>query len=165
MTVPDLHPNPKEFAALAAKHRVVPVWTELVADSETPVTAFAKIAGPEEPAFLSSRPSRTKRADAIPSSVPARNANSSPAARTSRSGKAGDHPLRSSRRPAGRTGVGNGRALRAERLPHFPGGSIGYLSYDAVRYFEPTVPPAPPDGLGLPDLYFSPRIAFWSSTI
>ena len=39
-------------------------------------------------------------------------------------------------------------------FPHFTGGCIGYLSYDSVRYFEPTVPPAPPDELGLPDLYF-----------
>ena len=45
MTTPDIHPSPEEFAALAGQHRVVPVWTELVADSETPVTAFAKIAG------------------------------------------------------------------------------------------------------------------------
>ncbi|MGA0850278.1 MAG: anthranilate synthase component I, partial [Chthoniobacterales bacterium] len=51
MSSPEIHPTFDEFAALAAKHRVVPVWTELVSDAETPVTAFAKITG-DEPAFL-----------------------------------------------------------------------------------------------------------------
>src|SRR5690606_3219804 len=35
----------------------------------------------------------------------------------------------------------------------FYGGAVGYLSYDAVRYFEP-IPDDNPDELGLPDLYF-----------
>ncbi|MFM8719705.1 MAG: anthranilate synthase component I, partial [Chthoniobacterales bacterium] len=51
MTLPTIHPNFEEFARLAATHRVVPVWTELISDAETPVTAFAKISG-NEPAFL-----------------------------------------------------------------------------------------------------------------
>ena len=39
-------------------------------------------------------------------------------------------------------------------LPVFYGGAVGYLSYDAVRYFEPSVPAPPPDALGLPDMVF-----------
>ena len=33
-------PGPDGFGALAAKHRIVPVWRELVADTITPVAAF-----------------------------------------------------------------------------------------------------------------------------
>ena len=39
-------------------------------------------------------------------------------------------------------------------LPLFYGGAVGYLSYDAVRYFEPGIPSPPPDQLGLPDMIF-----------
>jgi len=46
-----IHPSFEEFTELAASHGVVPVWTELISDAETPVTAFAKITG-DEPAFL-----------------------------------------------------------------------------------------------------------------
>ncbi len=36
-------------------------------------------------------------------------------------------------------------------LPRFNGGAVGYLSYEAVRAFEPRVPAAAGPGLGLPD--------------
>ena len=155
MMTPDLHPNPEEFAALAAKHRVVPVWTELVADNETPVTAFAKIAGPDEPAFLFESAEQDEKSGRY--SILGAGAEREFIARgphfeirqgghVLRSGQADDPLAELEWEMAG---------LSAPRgFPHFPGGCIGYLSYDAVRYFEPTVPPAPPDELGLPDLYF-----------
>ena len=39
-------------------------------------------------------------------------------------------------------------------LPGFTGGAVGYLGYDAIRRFEPTVPPHPKDDLSLPDMLF-----------
>jgi hypothetical protein len=33
------------FRSLAAKHRIVPVWRQLVADTVTPVGAFLQIVG------------------------------------------------------------------------------------------------------------------------
>ncbi|MEZ5329169.1 MAG: anthranilate synthase component I [Verrucomicrobiales bacterium] len=41
-----------------------------------------------------------------------------------------------------------------DSLPVFHGGAVGYLAYDAVRYFEPSVPAPPPDQLGVPDMLF-----------
>ena len=41
----------------------------------------------------------------------------------------------------------------AEGLPRFSGGAVGYLSYDAVRWFE-RVPDCAPDTLGLPEAAF-----------
>ncbi len=40
-----MKPSRDEFHALAAEHTVVPVWTELLADLETPVAAFLKLVG------------------------------------------------------------------------------------------------------------------------
>jgi anthranilate synthase component 1 len=39
-------------------------------------------------------------------------------------------------------------------LPPFSGGMVGYLAYDAVRQFEPTLGDSPPDSLGVPDALF-----------
>ncbi len=46
-----IQPSRAEFQALAAEHNIVPVWTEVLGDLETPVAAFAKLVG-EEPGFL-----------------------------------------------------------------------------------------------------------------
>ena len=40
-----LRPTREEFHALAAEHTVLPVWTELLADLETPVAAYVKLVG------------------------------------------------------------------------------------------------------------------------
>jgi anthranilate synthase component I len=39
-------------------------------------------------------------------------------------------------------------------LPPFSGGMVGYLAYDAVRQFEPTLGDSPPDSLCVPDALF-----------
>jgi anthranilate synthase component 1 len=39
-------------------------------------------------------------------------------------------------------------------LPPFVGGAVGYIGYDVVRFFEPTVTPSPPDQLNVPDSVF-----------
>jgi len=147
-------PTFEEFAALAATHRVVPVWTELVADAETPVTAFAKITG-DEPAFLFESAEQDEKSGRY--SILGTGAEREFFAtgdrfeirrdgKTIRSGTAAD-PLAELEREM------SGLHAPAGSL-HFPGGCVGYLSYDAIRYFEPTVPPPPKDELGLPDLYF-----------
>ena len=149
-----IFPTSDEFAALAATHRVVPVWTELVADAETPVTAFAKITG-DEPAFLFESAEQDEKSGRY--SILGTGAEREFFAtgdhfeirrggKTIRSGTAAD-PLAELEREM------SGLHAPAGSL-HFPGGCVGYLSYDAIRYFEPTVPPPPKDELGLPDLYF-----------
>ena len=42
MTLP-LHPTPAEFRELAKRGNTIPVYTELIADAESPVSAFQKI--------------------------------------------------------------------------------------------------------------------------
>ncbi|MDQ4130041.1 MAG: anthranilate synthase component I, partial [Actinomycetota bacterium] len=44
-------PSREEFVGLAARHRVVPVWREVLADLETPLSVYAKLRG-FRPSFL-----------------------------------------------------------------------------------------------------------------
>src|SRR4030095_2427515 len=37
----------------------------------------------------------------------------------------------------------------------FAGGAVGFLTYDMVRFFEPTVQAPPPDDLGMPESLFT----------
>ncbi len=154
MTPPTPLPDRDEFARLASVHRVVPVWAEIVADAETPVTAFAKIAG-DEPAFLFESAEQDEQGGRY--SILGTGAEREFVARgphfeirrngeAVRSGEAAD-PLAELEKEMSPLHAPPG-------LAHFPGGCVGYLSYDAIRYFEPTIPPPPKDELGVPDLYF-----------
>ena len=44
-------PTREEFRSYAKEYTVVPVWTELLADLETPVAAYSKLVG-DGPGFL-----------------------------------------------------------------------------------------------------------------
>ena len=44
-------PSREEFHLLSIAHTVVPVWTEVLADMETPVAAYMKLVG-DKPGFL-----------------------------------------------------------------------------------------------------------------
>mgnify|MGYP006189909763 CR=1 FL=1 len=46
-----VHPTREEFVRLAADHGVVPVWREVLADLETPLSVYTKLSG-EGPTFL-----------------------------------------------------------------------------------------------------------------
>ena len=49
-----LHPSVTEFKELARSHTVVPVWREVLADLETPVSVFLKLVGAGEGFLLES---------------------------------------------------------------------------------------------------------------
>jgi len=154
MPSPAIHPTPDEFAALAANHGVIPVWTELAVGDETPVTAFAKIAG-DEPAFLFESAEQDEESGRY--SILGSGAEREFIARGDRFEiKRGGTMVRSGTAPDPLAELE--KEMSGLRAPagslHFPGGCVGYLSYDAVRYFEPTVSAPPKDELGLPDLYF-----------
>ena len=43
---------------------------------------------------------------------------------------------------------------KSDGLPGFHGGAVGYVAYDAIRYFEPRVPPMPADPQSVPESVF-----------
>ncbi len=148
-------PSLDEFRALASQHSMVPVWAELAADYETPLLAFRKIARPGSHSFLlesadaSQLSGRYSFLGSEPRAVFEARGNTCTVVENgaTRSFEAEGDPLRELERHMSRY-----RPAKTPQLPVFHGGAVGFLAYDAVRWFEPTVPPAPKDDLGLPEM-------------
>ena len=150
-------PALEEVAAIAASDptiRAIPVFREVMADLETPVSAYLKLRG-EGPSFLlesiegGERLARYSFIGADPIAVLTLRDGLATIDEGARiSAVAYDDPLL----PLDQLVA----PYRAPELPHLPlprfsGGAVGYLSYEAVRAFEPRVPAAPGAGLDLPD--------------
>lgn len=161
MTV--LKPSFEEFSSLAASGNMIPVWTELAADYETPVSAFQKLSeGHSEPcfllesaensdqigrfSFLGTDPRLEVRASGREISVREKGASDFT---TSQLPESEGDPLHEVERL-----MSVFQPVEVEGLPIFTGGAVGFLGYDMVRFFEPTVPGPPDQGLGLPDMVF-----------
>lgn len=142
-----------ELGRLARDHRLVPISRTLLADAETPVGVYRKLAGGRPGTFLleSAEPGRSfsrwsfigVRACATLTAD-------------------GDRAVWSGDVPPGLPTDGDPlsvlaeawRAVRAPRLDGLPplaGGFVGYLGYDVVRHLEP-LPSVAVDDLGLPEL-------------
>jgi len=154
-TLKGVLPSAEEFAAEAATHSVVPVWIELVADSETPLSVLSKL-GSEESSFLLESAEQSDlvgRYSFVGSGsravISSRGGTITLTDRKgTRSWKAPD-PLKELD-----TLMSAYRCAIHPQLPGFTGGAVGYLGYEAVRSFEPSVPAAPQDDLGVPEMLF-----------
>ena len=152
-----LHPPLEDFRRLATQYNVVAVWAELAADYETPLAAFRKIARPGTHAFLLESAENTQvsgRYSFLGAEPRAVFEGRGTTCRVTENGQTRefppqDDPLRELERYMARF-----RPAPEAALPVFRGGAVGFLSYDAVRWFEPTVPPHPNDDLGLPEMSF-----------
>jgi anthranilate synthase component 1 len=146
-----LRPGLDEFVALAAGHAIVPVWTEVVADTLTPVAAFQHVVG-DGPGFLLESVEGGERWGRY--SFVGR----SPLATITARGR----DVAVGGRLAVPTGGGEGVLAALEALlaafrspvladlPPLHGGVVGYLGYDVVREVE-HLPDVPDDDLGYPD--------------
>jgi anthranilate synthase component 1 len=147
-----LFPARDEIAALARQGNVVPVCREILADLDTPVSAFLKIhrgaygfllesvEGGEKWArysFLGTEPARVLRARGGTIEI------ETPGGTTER--RAVADPFE-----AIRGILSQYRPVAVPGLPRFTGGAVGHLAYDMVRSFE-RLPARAPDDLGLPD--------------
>jgi anthranilate synthase component I len=151
-------PSLDEVAAIARRSdgiRAVPIFREVMADLETPVSAYLKIRG-SGPAFLlesiegGERLARYSFIGSEPIAVLTMRAGV--ATLESVGGQkmvtAYDDPLVPL---ASLVSTRRAPEMPDLPLPRFTGGAVGYLSYEAVRAFEPRVPSAPGPGLDLPD--------------
>ncbi|HHX41730.1 MAG TPA: anthranilate synthase component I, partial [Armatimonadetes bacterium] len=152
-----IRPDRLEFRARAARGNLIPVYREILADMETPVSAFRKAAGGSHAFLLESvaggeRLARYSFLGADPFLVlqtRGRQATITEAGQTTtRTLAPGCDPLHLLKEIAGRY-----RYVADPTLPPFCGGAVGYLSYDLVRFFE-RLPEKSEDPLGLPDCQF-----------
>jgi len=154
-----LRPSRAEFRALAGGHTVVPVWKELAADLETPVSAFLKLAGNgPTPGFLLESVEHGERWGRF--SFVGRDPSLVLVARNGRIEVKGAPPPGADM-PTDRGVLAAVESLltayRSPVLPDLPplhGGVVGYLGYDVVREVE-RLPNVPPDDLGHPDAVLS----------
>ncbi len=156
MTSLPLFPSLPDFKELAEKGNLIPIFTEFVADYETPIGVFEKIDNGVRSFLFESAESNDHvgRYSFL---------GSDPRIYFEARGK---HIIieEDGQRREFETAVdpltelqqlmARFRAVELPGLPPFSGGAVGYLGYDAVRFFEPTVGNPPPDQLGLPEMVF-----------
>ena len=129
----------------------VPLYREILADLETPVSAYLKIAG-GGPSFLlesvesSDRLGRYSFIGGEPYSVVSmRDGVQRIGPDSDGAPRAFDDPLRVIGAELTRR-----NAVSIPELPRFQGGAVGFLGYELARHFE-QLPPPGRDDLGLPD--------------
>ncbi|MBY8887362.1 anthranilate synthase component I [Streptomyces sp. PTM05] len=158
MTTGTVTPDLETFRALARDRRVIPVTRRLLADGDTPVGLYRKLAG-ERPGTFLLESAEHGRSWSRYSFVGVR----SDATLTERDGRAhwlgnppvgvpvdGD-PLAALRATV--EALHTPRDLHSDgTLPPFTGGMVGYLGYDVVRRLEKHVGDHAKDDLGLPEL-------------
>lgn len=154
----EAHPSRRETLRLFEQYEMVPVYRTLMADLETPVSVYLKLAQHGTQSFLlesvtgSEQVSRYSILGVNPRTTltiqEGRVIRSAAGRSTARLLGDGEDPL---------------TALQQELAPYQPapvlglprliGGAVGYLSYDVVRYFE-DLPRTASDDLGVPDAIF-----------
>jgi len=150
-------PGEKEFAALCREHSVVPLWTEIVADTLTPVAVFGNIVG-DEPGFLLESVEGGERWGRY--SFVGRRPLAMIEVRGGEVGWTGPAPRPEHRMPGAlaalevllstyTTPMPSDLGSTAQ-LPPLHAGVVGYLGYDVVREVE-NLPHAPSDDQGFPD--------------
>jgi anthranilate synthase component I len=150
-----LKPSLEEFRALAAQHSVVPVWAELLADVETPVSAYLKLVG-DSPGFLLESVEHGERWSRF--SFVGRNPSATLVLRdgviTVDGALPASVPLDQGMLAALDALLLEYQAPVLADLPPLQGGVVGYLGYDIVREVE-HLPNVPHDDRRLPDAIMS----------
>ncbi len=150
-----LRPTRDEFRALAAEHSVLPVWTELLADMETPVAAFVKLVG-DGTGFLLESVEHAERWSRY--SFVGRSPSATMMLRDGRievDGTLPDHvPLDQGMLAAMEAILDVYQAPLFPDLPPLQGGLMGYLGYDVIREVE-HLPDTPADVADMPDAVMS----------
>jgi len=149
------YPSRKAFKEKAQLGNLIPVYREVLADTETAVSAFLKIKGGDYAFLLESVQGGEKWArfsfmGRSPSLV-IRTKGSQ--AELSRPGVPPERRRISDPLDLVKEVLSTYRPVKVEGLPRFFGGMVGYLSYDTVRFFE-ALPDRTEDDLALPDALF-----------
>jgi anthranilate synthase component 1 len=153
----NIHPTREAFLGLAAQGNVIPVCADLMADFETPVSAYAKLknAGPSfllesveggenlsRYSFIGCRPRKVFVCGPKTTEI-----------------RVPGQPVQSVPTPPDpltliEAEMRGYRPVSLPGMPRFTGGAVGFIGYEYITRIEPTVPAARTDALGVPLLYF-----------
>ncbi|HZP61541.1 MAG TPA: anthranilate synthase component I [Opitutaceae bacterium] len=152
-----IFPDRSTFLHLASQYNVIPVYADLMADLETPVSAYAKLRG-HGPAYLlesvegGENLSRYSFIGCRPRKIFACGPQTTEIREPGR-------PAQTVPTPPDplvllETELRAYRPFRTPGLPRFTGGAVGCIGYEYITRVEPTVPAAPKDELKIPLIYF-----------
>jgi anthranilate synthase component 1 len=152
----EINPTLAEFCGLAERGNVIPLFAELVADCETPVSAFRKLdrAGGSflfestekndvsgRFSFVGTQPRLILRSHGRELRIVEGD--------KERRFEITTDPLDELRKL-----MACYQFVSRPELPRFAGGAVGFLGYEAISFFEPKVPLPPRDDLHLPEMLF-----------
>ena len=142
-----------EFRALAAEHRVVPVTRKVLADSETPLSAYRKLAAGRPGTFLLESAENGRSwsrwsfiGAGAPSALTVRDGQATWLGATPDGAPTGGDPLEALRATMDLLSTGP-----LAGMPPLSGGMVGFFAYDFVRRLE-RLPELAIDDLHLPDM-------------
>jgi len=147
-------PNRREFKEKAGQGNLIPVYTEVYADLETPVSAYLKLRRGENTFLLESveggtQVGRYSFLGRDPSVIFEARGQQVTIRRGSQVTKIETtNPLEELKNL-----IREFVPVSDPTLPPFAGGAVGYIAYDAVRHME-NLPETNPDDLGVPDMLF-----------
>lgn len=153
----NIHPSKDTFLTLAQQGNVIPVYTDLMADFETPVSAYAKMkeAGPSyllesveggeqlsRYSFIGCRPRKIFICGPKTTEI-----------------RVPGFPVQTIATPQDplkliEAEMRDHRPVTLPDLPRFTGGAVGFVGYEYINRIEPSVPVPAKDELGVPLLYF-----------
>ena len=151
-----IEPSQSAFAESYGRHQAQVVWTSLVADLETPVSAFLKLAGGKAMSFLlesvegGAVRGRYSIIGLDPDLIWRTNAGKAEVNRNPRTKADGFAPYSEPPLAALRALISESHIGLPDSLPPMAAGVFGYLGYDMVRLME-DLPPPNPDPIGIPD--------------
>jgi anthranilate synthase component I len=151
-----IEPIPQSFASRYEKGEAQVVWTTLVSDLETPVSAFLKVAGGKPMSFLlesvegGAVRGRYSIIGLEPDVIWRTNGMQAQINRAARDNPDTFVPCPEKPLDALRSLIAESRIAMPDELPPMAAGVFGYLGYDMVRLME-ELPEPNPDPIGIPD--------------
>lgn len=135
----NLFPKRKEFKQLSKQGNLIPVCVELLADTETPVTAFSKFKTATEPAFLLESVEggeRWSRFSFLGTSCQRLIKVFKDNVKIVDEGSEKDVDHKGDPLSVLRTLLSEYKPVSLPQLPRFWGGAVGYFTYEMVSFFE-----------------------------
>lgn len=155
----EIFPTRDEFREYAKQGNLIPVYADLMADFETPVSVYSKLKEAGEPAYLlesiegGANLNRYSFIGVQPRKTMEMRLGGDVTIRY-RDGREEKVPCPDDPLEVLKAEMDRYKPVRLPDMPRFIGGAVGYLSYEYIHCVEPTVPQAKNDVLEMPIAHF-----------